>query len=114
MPEPKSTPKTEDTKTEDTKTAPPVPPERFTATEAAKTAKVDDDFIFNGKPGGFYQILGVGFGGSGTVTVGGADAPVTAWGSERIEGQMPTSAKSGDDIVVHIGDHRTQRATYVG
>lgn len=111
MPEPKSTSKTEDMKTTEAAAAAPAP--EFKTTEGTKTARAEDDFIFTGRLG-FYQILGIGFGGSGTVTIGGADAPVTAWGAERIEGRMPADgAKIGDEIVVHLG-HRTQRATYAG
>lgn len=62
------------------------------AAQTAKDAVVADakkPVVIVGRPGGAFNIDGVGFGGSGQLTIGGRVIVTTSWRDTRIKGQIP-------------------------
>ncbi len=65
---------------------------------AEKTKEVETPLVIAGVPGGSFTIRGEGFGTSGTLKIGGVQVQTTAWGDNRIKGQLPLDVSGKVEI----------------
>lgn len=70
------------------------------------------DFTFSGTPGARFQIIGNGFGPSGTVRVNGVQVETLFWNTQRITGNLPADAKSSGSVEVHVAVDKVLRGTF--
>jgi hypothetical protein len=63
---------------------------QLAADQRAKAAHVNaQEVVIVGVEGSAFNINGVGFGGSGLLTIGGRPIPTTKWDDTKIRGQLP-------------------------
>ena len=75
------------------------------------TAGPQYDFDFIGTPGGTFRIYGTNLGASGTAKLAGRQLNTTWWGTQYVEGALPSDAQSGE-VTVDLGDDIVRRGYF--
>ncbi|HVJ72036.1 MAG TPA: IPT/TIG domain-containing protein [Sphingomicrobium sp.] len=83
------------------------------AASKAKTAGPPPEITVTANAKGKFVIRGSGLGKSGTVKFGPHQANTVEWGPEYIAGQTPGGLSGETEVVVHVDDRTSKKATIV-
>jgi hypothetical protein len=77
---------------------------QIAADQVAKAAHVNAEaVVIVGAGGSAFNINGVGFGGSGLLTIGGRPIPTTSWTDTKIRGALPYGVKGAVVLTTSSG-----------